>query len=123
MRFSKTLIPTLREVPSDCDADNISQVLMSRAGLIKRQSNGLYIYMPLMNRVMEKVEAEIRRGMASVDSFEVKFPILVQKEPLEQCGRWEMFGDNLFKLKDLTFFEFETARMVIDCGFGYSVAP
>ena len=100
MKFSKTLIPTLREVPSDCDADNISQVLMARAGLIKRQSNGLYIYMPLMTRAMEKVEAEIRRGMASVDSFEVRFPILVHREALEESGRWNAFGDNLFKLKD-----------------------
>ena len=100
MKFSKTLIPTLREVPNDCDADNISQILMSRAGLIKRQSNGLYIYMPLMNRIMEKVETEIRRAMARVDCSEVKFPILVHKEPLEQCGRWTAFGDNLFKIKD-----------------------
>lgn len=100
MKFTKTLIPTLREVPSDCDTDNISQVLMLRAGLIKRQSNGLYIYMPLMTRVMEKVEAEIRRGMANADCFEVRFPILVHREALEDSGRWNAFGDNLFKLKD-----------------------
>lgn len=100
MKFSKTLIPTLREVPSDCDTDNISQVLMSRAGLIKRHSNGLYIYMPLMTRAMEKVEAEIRRGMASADCFETRFPILLQKQDLDDSGRWNAFGDNMFKMKD-----------------------
>ena len=100
MKFSKTLIPTMKEVPNDVDTGNISQVLMTRAGLIKRMSNGLYAYMPVMLRVMEKVEAEIRKQMASVDSCEVKFPVLVQKEALEQSGRWDVFGQEMFRLKD-----------------------
>ena len=100
MKFSKTLIPTLKEIPNDCDADNISQVLMCRSGLIRRVSNGLYTYMPLMLRAMEKVEAEIRKGMAEADCFEVKFPILVQKEYLTESGRWDAFGDNMFRLND-----------------------
>ena len=100
MKFSKSFIQTLKEIPNDIDADNISQVLMARAGLVKRMSNGLYVHMPLFLSVMEKVEAEICRAMASVDCAEVKFPVLIQKTDLEESGRWNAFGNEIFKLKD-----------------------
>ena len=100
MKFSKTLIPTLKEVPADCEADNVSHILMTRAGLVKRMSNGLFVHLPVMNLVKQKVEAEIRRGMAEVDCCEVTFPVLVQKDVLTESGRWDIFGDEMFKLKD-----------------------
>jgi prolyl-tRNA synthetase len=100
MKFSKSFIHTLKEIPSDVDVENISQILMARAGLVKRMSNGLYVKMPTMLAVMERVKQEIRRGMASVDCSEVDFPVLVMKNDLEESGRWNAFGNEIFKLKD-----------------------
>jgi len=100
MKFSKSFIQTLKEVPNDVDQDNPSQILMARAGLIKRMSNGLYVHMPMMISLMQKVETEIRRAMATVDCAEVKFPVLVTKPDLVESGRWEAFGKEIFKLKD-----------------------
>jgi prolyl-tRNA synthetase len=100
MLFSKSWIQTLREVPNDVDTDNISQVLMARAGLVKRMSNGLYVHTPLMLSVMGKVKDEIRRQTNAIECYEVKFPILVQRTDLEESGRWDVFGNEIFKLKD-----------------------
>lgn len=98
MRYSKSLIKTMREMPSNCDT--VSQSLMMRTGMIKQESAGLYTYLPYFNMLLQKVEATIRKCMNEVDGQECKFPILVSKEVLEQSNRWTAFGKEMFSLKD-----------------------
>ena len=98
MRYSKLLLPTLREIPADCD--NVSQALMMRGAMLKKVSGGLFVYLPYFNMVLEKVKEEIRRGMNKANSSECKFPILVAKDDLVASGRWDAFGKEMFRLFD-----------------------
>ncbi len=98
MKRSCYFIPTLKEKPSD--ANIASQEYMCRGGYIKKVANGFFVYLPLMNRVMAKVNAKIRSAMESANSVEVKFPILIAKDSLEASGRWNAFGSEMFKLVD-----------------------
>ncbi len=98
MKRSRYFIPTLKEKPSDIDL--AGQALMFRAGMLKKVSNGFFVYLPLMERVLAKVSNAVRKGMEAADSVEVKFPILVSKETLEASGRWNAFGNEMFKLSD-----------------------
>ena len=98
MKRSKYFIPTLKEKPNDIE--QVSQVLMFRAGMLKKVSNGFFMYLPLMQRAMQKVSDVIRKNMEDAGSVEVKFPILVSKETLEASGRWNAFGKEMFKLAD-----------------------
>ena len=82
MRFSKSFIPTLREVPSD--AETISHQLMLRAGLIRKLAAGLYEWLPAGLRVLKKVEQIIREEMNGVDGQEVWLP---QLQPIPPA-RW-----------------------------------
>lgn len=82
------------------NTENISQKLMLRAGMIKQVESGLFVYLPLFLRVVQKVNGIIRKNMESVNACEVKFPILISKETLEQTGRWSMFGKEMFTLED-----------------------
>ncbi|MCL2848230.1 MAG: proline--tRNA ligase [Firmicutes bacterium] len=104
MKRSNYFIPTLKEKPSDIEQQ--SQVYMFRAGMLKKQANGLFVYLPLMQRAMEKVNAVIKKHMAEAKSFECKFPILVSKELLDSSGRWNAFGKEMFRLKDRSENEF-----------------
>jgi len=97
-RFSKLLIPTLKDAPSD--ADNISIKLMSRSGMIRKLSSGLYEWLPLGLRVLKKVENIIREEMNAVGGQEVSLPILQPRELWEETGRWGVYGKELFRLKD-----------------------
>ena len=98
MKFSKYFIPTMVNNPADCD--NESQRLMLRTGMIKKVSNGLFVYLPNFMRVMRKVTNVIREEMESVNCNECKFPLLVSKETLEASGRWNAYGKEMFKLED-----------------------
>ena len=98
MRLSKMFIPTLKEAPSD--AVIASNKLMLRAGLARKISNGLYSYLPLGVRVLNKISNIIREEMDAIDSNECIMPILVSKELLTPSGRWERFKKELFRLKD-----------------------
>lgn len=98
MRFSKFLLKTQKEKPSDVDSTAMSY--MVRAGMVKKVSAGLFHYMPYFNMILRKVSYQIRRAMDSVDCNEMKFPILVSKETLEKSGRWNAFGKEMFKLAD-----------------------
>jgi len=100
MLFTKSFIQTTRETPNDVDQANPSQVLMTRAGLIKRMSNGLYVHTSLMIGVMDAVMREIKKQMSAVHSTEVKFPVIVSKSDLQESGRWNAFGNEIFKLQD-----------------------
>lgn len=98
MRYSKFLLKTQKEQPSDVDSTAMSY--MVRAGMVKKVSAGLFHYMPYFNMILRKVSYQIRRAMDSVDCNEMKFPILVSKETLEKSGRWNAFGKEMFKLYD-----------------------
>ncbi len=98
MRYSKFLLPTSKEAPSD--ADSTSMKYMYRAGMIRKVSAGLFYYLPYFNMILRKVNFRIRRGMEKLNSNEMKFPILVSQEILESSNRWNAFNKEMFKLKD-----------------------
>jgi prolyl-tRNA synthetase len=98
MRFSKMLIPTLREIPADAEA--VSHILMLRAGYVRQLAAGLYIYLPLGLRVMEKINKIIREEMNAIGAQEVTMPVLHPAEVWQETGRWYEIGDEMFRLKD-----------------------
>ncbi|MBF0541976.1 MAG: proline--tRNA ligase [Nitrospirae bacterium] len=100
MRYTKTLIPTLREIPSDAEA--ISHKLMLRAGYIRQLASGLYIYLPLSLRVMNNINTIIREEMNKIGAQEVLMPVLHPAEVWMQTGRWDEIGAEMFRLKDRT---------------------
>ncbi|KAF0145671.1 MAG: prolyl-tRNA synthetase [Nitrospirae bacterium] len=100
MRFSKLLIPTLREAPADAEA--ISHVFMLRAGYVRQLAAGLYIFLPLGWRVLDKINAVLKEEMEAIGSQEISMPILHPAEVWQQTGRWDVIGDEMFRLKDRT---------------------
>ncbi len=104
MRLTKFYLPTLRQAPSDCDT--VSAKLMFRAGMIRKLSSGIYEWLPLGLRVLKKVEQIIREEMDKIGGLEVWLPHLLPKEPWVETGRWYVYGDELFRLKDRKGAEF-----------------
>jgi prolyl-tRNA synthetase len=100
MRFSKTLLQTYKEDPADAEA--ISHKLMIRAGMVRQLAAGLYIYLPLGLRVLDKVNAIIREEMNAIGGQEINMPLLHPAEIWQQTGRWYDIGDEMFRLKDRT---------------------
>ncbi len=98
MKWTKTLIPTLREAPSD--AEILSHKLLLRAGLIRKLAGGVYTFLPIGLRALRKVEQIIREEMDRAGAIEVLMPALQPKEIWEQSGRAETARDVLFKVKD-----------------------
>lgn len=98
MRLSKLFMPTLKEAPND--AIIASNKLMIRAGLARKISNGLYSYLPLGVRILNKISNIIREEMNAIGSNECIMPLLVSKTLLTPSGRWERFKKELFRLKD-----------------------
>jgi len=98
MRLSKYLLPTLREVPNEAEIP--SHQLMLRAGLIRKLSSGVYSYLPLGLKVLKNVEKIIREGMDNHDAQELLMSALLPKEIYEVSGRWQVFGPEMFRLKD-----------------------
>jgi prolyl-tRNA synthetase len=97
-RLTNYFLRTLREDPSD--AEVTSHKLLVRAGYIRRQAPGVFAWLPLGLRVKEKIERIIREEMTAAGAHEVHFPALLPREPYEATGRWEEYGDALFRLKD-----------------------
>jgi len=97
-RLSNYFLRTLREDPSD--AEVTSHRLLVRAGYIRRQAPGIFAWLPLGLRVKNKVEQIVREEMAAAGAFEVHFPALLPREPYEVTGRWDEYGDGLFRLQD-----------------------
>ncbi|WOQ68676.1 proline--tRNA ligase [Microbacterium limosum] len=97
-RLSHYFLRTLREDPSD--AEVTSHRLLVRAGYIRRQAPGVFAWLPLGLKVKAKIEAVVREEMANAGAYEVHFPALLPREPYEQTGRWEEYGDALFRLQD-----------------------
>ncbi|TFD65782.1 proline--tRNA ligase [Cryobacterium ruanii] len=97
-RLSNYFLRTLREDPSD--AEVTSHRLLVRAGYIRRQAPGIFAWLPLGLRVKAKVERIIREEMHAAGAHEVHFPALLPREPYELTGRWDEYGEGLFRLKD-----------------------
>ncbi|GAA4910332.1 proline--tRNA ligase [Nesterenkonia rhizosphaerae] len=97
-RLSHLFLRTLRESPAD--AEVASHQLLVRAGYIRRAAPGIYSWLPLGLTVLRKVEQVVREEMNAIGAQEVHFPALLPKEPYEATGRWEDYGDNIFRLQD-----------------------
>jgi len=98
MRWTRSLIPTLRDDPADAEA--ISHKLMVRAGLVRQLAAGIYVYLPLGLRVLEKVNTIIREEMNRIGGQEITMPVLHPAEIWQQSGRWDVIGGEMFRLKD-----------------------
>ena len=98
MKWSKSLIQTLRENPGDAEIE--SHKLMVRAGLMKKVAGGLYAYLPLGMRALNKVQKIVREEMDRAGAQEIVMPILQPAELWKTSGRWESMGPGMFRLKD-----------------------
>ena len=98
MKQSQSFIPTLREVPSD--AEIRSHQFLLRAGFIRQVAAGVYTYLPLAKKVLDKVEGIVREELEAIGSNELLMPALQPKELWDQTGRWDVYGGELVRLKD-----------------------
>src|SRR5499433_949127 len=100
MRWSNYFLQTVREVPGDAEA--VSHVLLTRAGMMRRLAAGMYALTPLGLRSHRKVEAIVREEMDRAGCLELELPILHPRELWEETGRWERYSaeEILFHLKD-----------------------
>ncbi|MGT2929994.1 proline--tRNA ligase [Streptococcus dentasini] len=98
MKQSQMLIPTLREMPSD--AQVISHALMVRAGYVRQVTSGVYSYLPLANRVIEKFKGIMRQEFDKIGAVEMLAPALLTADLWRESGRYETYGEDLYKLKN-----------------------
>lgn len=98
MKQSKILIPTVKEVPND--AEVLSHKMMLRAGYIRQISAGMYAYLPLAYKVISKIEKIVREEMEAVDAVEMLTPAVLPAELWKQSGRYETYGQELYKFKN-----------------------
>ena len=98
MRWTQTLIPTLKETPAE--AEITSHKLLLRAGLIRKLAGGLYTFLPLGLRALRKVERIVREEMDRAGGLEVLMPTLQPPEIWQTSGRYQAMGDGLFKIRD-----------------------
>lgn len=92
------LIPTLREMPSD--AQVISHALLVRAGYVRQVSAGIYAYLPLANRVLEKLKNIMREEFEEIGAVELLAPTLLTADLWRESGRYDTYGEDLYKLKN-----------------------
>lgn len=104
MRVSQMFIPTLREVPAE--AEVASHTLMLRAGLMRKLASGIYSFLPLGYRAFRKVEQIVREEMDRAGAQELLMSALLPAEAYQSSGRWEVFGPEMFRLKDRNGREF-----------------
>lgn len=104
MKWTSAFITTFREDPSD--AELISHKLMIRAGLIRKLSTGIYTYLPLGWRAIQKVENIVREEMNAKNAVELHMPIICPSDIWKKTGRWDAFGESLWKIKDRNKNEF-----------------
>jgi prolyl-tRNA synthetase len=98
MRMSQTLIPTLKEAPSEAEVP--SHILMVRGGYLRKVAAGVYSFLPLGWRVVKKVEAIIREELDRAGCSEVFLPAVIPAELWQESGRWEKYGAQLLRFKD-----------------------
>jgi len=92
------LAPTLREDPTE--AEIVSHKLMLRAGLIRKLTSGVYSYLPLGWRIIHKIENIVRQEMDRAGALEVKLPAILPSELWKETGRWDVYGKELFRIRD-----------------------
>ena len=97
MRVTRSLLPTLREDPADAEA--ISHKLMLRAGLVRQLAAGVFVWLPLGQRVLDRINAIIREEMNAIGGQEITMPVIHPAEIWKQSGRWDGIPE-MFKLKD-----------------------
>jgi len=98
MRFSRSLIPTLKEDPADTEV--VSHKLMMRAGMLRQVARGIYDLLPLGLRVVRKVEQIVREEMERTGAQEILMPAICPAELWQESGRWEHYGKELLRIKD-----------------------
>ncbi|WP_125761165.1 proline--tRNA ligase [Companilactobacillus hulinensis] len=98
MKQSKLYIPTLKQTPSDAEA--ISHQLMLRAGYVRQVSAGIYSYLPLAWSVIRKIEDMIRKENDKIDAAEMRMPAIIPADLWKASGRYEPYGQTLFKVND-----------------------
>ena len=98
MKMSKLFVQTLREFPSD--AEVISHKMLARAGYIRKLTSGVYNFLPLMWRVLKKVETIVREEMDGAGAQELLMPFVQPQELWQESGRWDAYGKELMRLKD-----------------------
>ncbi len=114
MKITNFYLPTLKEAPAECDT--VSSKLMFRAGMIRKLASGIYKWLPLGLLVLKKVEQIIREEMSNIGGLEVWLPHILPREIWDETGRWNLYGKELFRLKDRKEAEFclsPTAEEVI----------
>lgn len=104
MRWSKALIPTHKEDPSN--AETTSHKLMLRAGLIRGLTSGVYSYLPLGWRVLRKIEGIVREELDAVGCQEILMPVISPAELWKETGRWGVYGKELWRVNDRNGREF-----------------
>lgn len=98
MRWSKAFVPTLRDDPADAEA--VSHRLLVRAGLARQLAAGIYSLLPLGWRVCQKIERIVREEMERIGAQEFRLPALHPAELWQRSGRWQVMGEEMFRLKD-----------------------
>lgn len=98
MLASNLYAPTLREVPAE--AEIISHKLMLRAGFMRKSATGIYTYLPLAWKVLKKIENIVREEMDNAGGQELLMPIIQPAEMWQESGRWNVYGDEMFRLQD-----------------------
>ena len=98
MRMSQTLVPTLKEAPAEAEVP--SHILMVRGGYLRKVAAGIYSFLPLGWRVVQKVERIIREEMNRSGASEVFLPAVIPAELWQESGRWDAYGDQLLRFKD-----------------------
>ncbi len=98
MRYRNSLIPTLKQEPSD--AEVVSHKLMVRAGMIRQVARGIYDFLPLGLRVVRKVEQIVREEMDRSGAQEILMPAICPAELWQESGRWDKYGKELLRMKD-----------------------
>jgi prolyl-tRNA synthetase len=98
MRLSRLFVPTLREDPAE--AEIASHRLLLRAAFVRKVTAGVYTTLPMGARTMRKIEAIVRAEMDAAGSQPIRMPIVLPVEPWKRTGRWEVYGDEAFKLAD-----------------------
>lgn len=98
MRLSKYYAPTLREDP--VDAETASHKLLIRGAFIRKQASGIYSFLPLGQKVKNKIINIVKEAMDSHDAIEISTSVLQDRQIWEKSGRWDTFGPEMFKLKD-----------------------
>ena len=98
MKQSNFFAPTLRETPND--ADIISHQMLLRAGYIRQVSSGVYTYLPLANRVIQKIKTIMREEFEKIGASEMLMPVLLPADLWKESGRYETYGPDLMTMKD-----------------------